>query len=315
MRLLQLLTGDVPTTPALPVHKTPCKTSRASLSIMDSDDSQPQAKRNREDIFKAFGLSTSKAPSTPGTPVQDIIEIMSITTSPAKSSPAVNRKAKKQKTEDGRVQASSSNSEATYFTDTCRFVLVRVFGGQEETAPLERGPNGFCVAHFNGQEKESEMPNILLDKKQMSPEETPVQKKPATGKAVLKRPAKKQQEKEAEEEEEDEVIFEDEETAEAPVAEPKVSEPKVEAKSQTMSLITPVIVRVQNPTHASSGKSYIQGFHIENGREKKICVANVSGAHCQAVINDLHAQLITMKSFTKTEAQAMKDELVKKYAK
>ena len=323
LRLMQLLTGDGPVSPALPV-KTPVKAdNKVPLCILDSDDSQGPQKKRRSlaDVFKAFGIS--KAPSTPGSPVQDIIDVVSIATSPAKSiamSPVVH-KAKKttsaKKAAPG-VQASSSNAKATYFTDTSRFVMVRMFGGQEETAPLEEGPSGFCIAHFNGQVQESEMPNILLQKKNSCP----VIKKPAAGKPVLKRPASSLAEEEEEEEEEEENQPTGDAEAEAEtaveveteVAEPEIAKPEAEVKGSTMALIAPVIVRVCNPTHASSGKSYIQGFHVEDGREKKICLANVTGAHCQAVINELHEKLSCMEGFTKADAQNMKDQLVKKYA-
>ena len=167
-----------------------CRVIRQKLGLAEVRPSTSSSSRTP--------LPLSDLPHDPQTPVKPtkkrVLEVHStIETSPSLPRPSGSRRSIASMYDSGRVTGSSevdevegvtsspeatSASAAVYHLDMSIPALVKMTGEKREVGSMKAGPGGFALAVFaNGDERATEMPNLMLQRKE---------------KAACKRPAARQ---------------------------------------------------------------------------------------------------------------------------
>ena len=127
-----------------------------------------------DDVRALYGMSSSSMPKS--SPI---------------SSPLVMEIGSSQETEDLEMPGSSSSSKdavpqnLVQYEDAAKACLVRLVNGSRVEALMKPGPNGFALGFFGAECFQTEIPNLIIDKKTTAPAKV-VRKRPAARKPAAK---------------------------------------------------------------------------------------------------------------------------------
>ena len=314
--------------PDSPVLKSSSK--KSILSLVSTGRTPPR--KSRQEIFAQLGLAVS--PEAAPASVLELIRGRS--SSKASSStqlaicgpPAV---------------ASGSSSSAPKLSAPWlggqKQAMVRLRNGVEQIAAMSMGPNGFCMAVFDDEEPfECELPNIMLEpvlatkaKAKGKSKAAAKAKGKAKAKAKAKGKAKSKAQGKAKAKSKAKAKAKGKSKATAPVpevdyeddvAEEAEEEPEVPPTQEYPEDIEEV---VPAPSPAAPGQPKYQARDCKLGRytaqsyvqckvdSKWVLMAGVNEKQHpehQAVCKDFYDRLMAKRSFTKTQASRLRDEVL-----